>query len=414
MQIYPRVFLANRRAKIFFALSDDKTLEVKIQPMEEYSIKHTPEYKILEEYRYPYYPLTKEGENLYSLTYDFKGEQRYSVRVKENGKIIFRTDLFAVEEDLYYLNVYKGDLHLHSTRSDGAHEPFEVAQRYREKGYDFIALTDHHKFAPSVELNKEIAPLTSLFRVFRGEEVHNKDMGYFHTINFNGNYSINEIIETDDDYVEGEIQKIIKEIDSPDIFDSRMLAYRIFIAREIRKCGGLAIMAHPFWDVEGEYHVQTSEVRYLWEKGEFDALEVFAGCGDTCFYGNNLQLSLWSELRANGLTIPVVGVSDSHNFDNPLSLFNKSYTLVFSKDFDGVQEAIKSEQSVAVYKFTDKDFQCAGRYRFVNYARFLITHYFPPYSLLTSAHSRALATNKEDIAVAEKDIVDFQNRFFGR
>jgi hypothetical protein len=192
-----------------------------------------------------------------------------------------------------------------------------------------------------------------------------------------------------------------------------MLAYRIFIAREIRKCGGLAIMAHPMWDVEGEYHTQTSEILYLWEKGEFDALELFAGC-DSIFYGNNLQLSLWTEMRANGLTIPVVGVSDAHNFDNPLSLFNKSYTLVFSKDFDSVPEAIKSEQSVAVYDFTDKDFQCAGRYRFVNYARFLLTHYFPPYAVLTTAHARALATGNEDIAKTEKDIIDFQNHFFGK
>ncbi len=413
MQIYPRVFLANRRAKIFFAIVSDETLKVKIQPMEEYSIKHTPEYKILEEYRYPYYPLTKESENLYSLTYDFQGEQRYSVRIKAGDKLIYSASLFAVEQDLYSLNAYKGDIHLHSTRSDGAHEPFEVVQRYREKGYDFIALTDHHKFAPSIELNKEIAPLTSLFRVFRGEEVHNKDMGYFHVINFNGNYSINEIIETDDDYVESELQKIIKEIDGPDIFDARMLAYRIFIAREIRKSGGLAVMAHPFWDVESEYHMQTSEFRYLWEKGEYDALEVFAGC-DSIFYGSNLQLSLWTEMRAQGYDIPVVGVSDAHNFNNPLSLFNKSYTLVFAKDFDGVQEAIKSERSVAVYDFTDKDFLCAGRYRFVNYARFLLTNYFPEYTALTSAHATSLAQDEQTRRTAEKAIIDFQTRFFGR
>jgi hypothetical protein len=42
-------------------------------------------------------------------------------------------------------NWYKGNLHLHTTRSDGALELSEVAQRYSKAGYDFIAITDHWK-----------------------------------------------------------------------------------------------------------------------------------------------------------------------------------------------------------------------------------------------------------------------------
>jgi hypothetical protein len=38
---------------------------------------------------------------------------------------------------------YKGNLHTHSTRSDGALEPAAVVAAYRERGYDFLALTDH-------------------------------------------------------------------------------------------------------------------------------------------------------------------------------------------------------------------------------------------------------------------------------
>lgn len=38
---------------------------------------------------------------------------------------------------------FKGNLHLHSTRSDGALEPGAVLAAYRERGYDFVALTDH-------------------------------------------------------------------------------------------------------------------------------------------------------------------------------------------------------------------------------------------------------------------------------
>jgi len=38
---------------------------------------------------------------------------------------------------------YKGNLHTHSTRSDGKLPPEEVAAAYRSRGYDFLALTDH-------------------------------------------------------------------------------------------------------------------------------------------------------------------------------------------------------------------------------------------------------------------------------
>lgn len=38
---------------------------------------------------------------------------------------------------------WKGNLHTHSTRSDGVYEPEEVCRLYRDAGYHFIALTDH-------------------------------------------------------------------------------------------------------------------------------------------------------------------------------------------------------------------------------------------------------------------------------
>lgn len=40
---------------------------------------------------------------------------------------------------------YKGNLHTHTTCSDGKHTPEEVLEEYAQHGYDFIALTDHWK-----------------------------------------------------------------------------------------------------------------------------------------------------------------------------------------------------------------------------------------------------------------------------
>ena len=38
---------------------------------------------------------------------------------------------------------YRGNLHTHSTLSDGVLPPDEVCRRYKAEGYDFISLTDH-------------------------------------------------------------------------------------------------------------------------------------------------------------------------------------------------------------------------------------------------------------------------------
>jgi hypothetical protein len=38
---------------------------------------------------------------------------------------------------------WKGNLHTHSTRSDGARDPAYVCDLYREAGYDFLCLSDH-------------------------------------------------------------------------------------------------------------------------------------------------------------------------------------------------------------------------------------------------------------------------------
>ncbi|KMW60461.1 hypothetical protein AIOL_000617 [Candidatus Rhodobacter oscarellae] len=48
------------------------------------------------------------------------------------------TDYFAAPG-----RFFRGNLHTHSTLSDGALAPEEVCRRYRDEGYDFLSLTDH-------------------------------------------------------------------------------------------------------------------------------------------------------------------------------------------------------------------------------------------------------------------------------
>ncbi|WP_101844555.1 DNA polymerase/3'-5' exonuclease PolX [Halobacillus sp. Marseille-P3879] len=55
-------------------------------------------------------------------------------------------EAFSESVPLLELKDIKGDLHMHSTWSDGAQSIREMAQQSKEKGYDYIAITDHSKY----------------------------------------------------------------------------------------------------------------------------------------------------------------------------------------------------------------------------------------------------------------------------
>src|ERR1035437_3690271 len=55
----------------------------------------------------------------------------------------------SVKLEITYLNPHapwlKGNLHTHTTESDGRRPPQEVADDYAARGYDFLMLSDHDK-----------------------------------------------------------------------------------------------------------------------------------------------------------------------------------------------------------------------------------------------------------------------------
>jgi predicted metal-dependent phosphoesterase TrpH len=56
-------------------------------------------------------------------------------------------------KDKYGNKYYKLGLHIHSTLSDGKKTPEEIAEIYKNCGYDAIALTDHWNYGEACEIN---------------------------------------------------------------------------------------------------------------------------------------------------------------------------------------------------------------------------------------------------------------------
>lgn len=411
--IYPKVFSLGRHTLHVKFDCNVINPTIRIQAMELYGIAHTANMRIDEDTRYAYQPLTKVDERHYTVQFEFHSEQKYFVHVLDNGKEMLWTYVYAVAEDLAKLRVFKGDTHLHSCRSDGTGTPFQVACNYRKAGFDFIALTDHHKMYPSEEAQQQVQELTDKFCVFRGEEVHNHSMGLMHVINFGGNYSVNEIIDNQTDFFEKSISQIIANYNLPNNQDKKMLAMRIFTSEQIRKSGGLAIMAHPFWEAYGEYFLEAETIKYLLANGYYDAVEMYGDCDyDMSGNGNNLISAMWTELVGSGVHIPVVGASDSHNFVGR-TLFDKCFTLTFAENFAEIPHAIQNFRSVAVHKRSNKDFWVQGSYRYVKYARFLLAEYYSQYVKLTAKHAKAMESGVlQRIADAENKIDNFNKTFF--
>ncbi len=71
---------------------------------------------------------------------------------------------------------WRGNLHTHSTRSDGVLDPAEVCRRYRAEGYDFIALTDHFIGRYDYPIVDTVPMRTEQFTTILGAELHSGAM----------------------------------------------------------------------------------------------------------------------------------------------------------------------------------------------------------------------------------------------
>jgi hypothetical protein len=328
----------------------------------------------------------------------FDGEQEHALRV-EKTRGGARTKIgsfvaYSLWEDLFRRKPFKGDLHIHSNRSDGVDSPGHVAAACRRVGMDFMALTDHGLYEPSKEAQRAFRNIDSDLRIFAGEEVHPPG-NPVHIVNFGGSASVNELFRLP--AYAGHIRDLAASFGNlPAGLDPEVCASTRWCFDRIRDFGGLGIFCHPYWIPCDRYFLPENLVAYLLDTHPWDALEVVGGYAAHELESNLLQVSRYHEERAQGRNVPVVGVSDAHGCETG-SLLGWYYTVVFSPslDLEDLISSIKSLYSVAVEAVPGGQIRAHGPYRLVRYAQFLLREAFPVHDELCAEEGRLMQARLE-------------------
>lgn len=404
--IYPKVFLRSRATNITV---EPKGAHAAFTPHEIIAAQ-VRETAVAEERRMPgSFGTTTvftmpDGDGRLVIPFSAPREGMYQVQLfKLGGHFICELRIYALDHDMAGLYPLRGDLHLHSCRSDGHEAPAVVAANYRGFGYDFAAITDHERYYPSLEARAALgigkddkSEITDML-VATGEEIQLPLSGV-HYINFGGKFSVNGLVKSTDNYdigdgieyrsldgdapdamTEDEYKAMIREKakTSPRKIESEKVSYAAieWIYSTVKKAGGLAVFPHPYW-LTTTMQVSEDYTKFLYERAPFDAFEVLGG--ERYYSHNGFQTALYYEMKARGYDRAVVGSTDSHaarrEYDGALICS----TIAFAKanTTEAIIEAVKTKHSVAVDTIS-REYRLVGDFRLVKYASFLMENYYP-------------------------------------
>jgi len=328
----------------------------------------------------PRFRIGPDGRDL-RVTHVFEGEQEHVLVVEGvsglERVLLGEVRVYSLRDDLFGRWPYKGDLHLHSDQSDGKEPPAHVAAACRRIGFDFMALTDHRLYAPSLEAIEAFEDVETDLCMYPGEEVHPPDSPV-HIVNFGGRFGLHELFEDEATY-RAEVKAIEDSVgELPQGVDRYHYASSAWCFDKIREAGGLAISCHPYWFTSNHYYMPEALTTQLLEEQPYDALEVIGGYFRHEAESNALQVARYYEERAQGRQIPIVGASDAHGCERG-ELFGWYYTIVFapSPSLPDLIESIESLHSVAVEALPGETPRIHGPFRLVKFAHFLLREVFP-------------------------------------
>ncbi|MEG1776177.1 MAG: CehA/McbA family metallohydrolase [Clostridia bacterium] len=180
----------------------------------------------------------------------------------------------------------KGNLHCHTTRSDGKLRPKEVEAVYRAQGYDFLAITDHRILSPQArrEGGMLLLPGVEMDYALPGEALHMIGFG-----------------------MSDELADWLRNPGAPqDYIDA------------VRRYGGRAIIAHPAWSL--------NTLSTLTSLNGVTAVEIYNTVSGLPWNGDRADSSLLMDIAAtHGKLFRFVASDDAHFYNGEAG---RSYTMV--------------------------------------------------------------------------------------
>ena len=182
---------------------------------------------------------------------------------------------------------WRGNLHTHSTRSDGALPPEEVCLRYKAEGYDFISMTDHFVGLYDYPITDVSACADEAFTTIPGAELHTGAMD---------NGEIWHILAVG-------LPADFAPPNAPD-FDPRPdQETAAQIALRAREAGAFVAVAHPEWSLLSIADARTIDAAH--------AIEVYNhSCGVACDRGHGLYT--FEQMLSEGRRVNLCATDDAH------------------------------------------------------------------------------------------------------
>jgi len=403
-EVYPKIIPVGTEAEIsirgivgqtFLSASSDESV---FKPHQTYSVHAFSKVNLWEETRLEV-EADEDGFIRFCLPFQTQGEYLVNVYRTPEDKLL-TAHLFAVPPDLARRKAYKGDMHIHTHYSDGKQSPIYMAVRAKELGLDFIAITDHDKYQPSLEAIEEAKKIGLNLLLLPGEEVSVREgCGHFVALCTSdwvaGQKSNAEIYDKEyrhilenelKDKTVAEFARIVAEFARiQEGLSKEKYAHAVWTVKKIHEFGGYAVLAHPYWVAGQKFHLNRPVYDQLLNDGLYDAVELL---GDVAPEDNLLSIAKYFEEVAKGRKIPIISNSDTHRSHE--HTYGRYWTLVFAEKLEqeAIFDAIFDLKSVACElppcippytggKRGGENLRIYGSFDLVEYAFFLHREFFP-------------------------------------
>ena len=218
---------------------------------------------------------------------------------REDGKEV---DNFQPEELLSHLDI-KGDMHMHTTWSDGAYSIEEMIEACRAKGYQYMAITDHSQY---LKVANGLSPERLLEQAKIIKEYNKKYDDITILAGIEMDILPDGTLDYEDDVLK-ELDFVIASIHSSFSQSKEKIMERLTTAM---KNPHVDMIAHPTGRLIGRRHGYDVDIEQLIElaKETNTALELNAN-------PNRLDLSLENLKKAQDAGVTIFINTDAHNID---------------------------------------------------------------------------------------------------